>query len=85
MNPMLPECYQTQLVHINPINSGFESKFVSMGNTGTIAIIILVLVILILFIIIRNRKDKKEFEEQLNQDYRKPKSGEVDSEGTDSV
>ncbi|MBO9682645.1 MAG: hypothetical protein J7502_08265 [Flavisolibacter sp.] len=55
-------------------------------ETGiAIALVLVLLVLLVIFLIIKNRKDKKEFEEQLKHDYRKPKSGEVDTEGTDSI
>ena len=56
-----------------------------MNNSLTIALLIIVLIVLVLFILIRNRKDRKEFEEQLNQDYKKPKTDEVDTEGKDTV
>ena len=39
---------------------------------------------LIVFLIIRNQKDKKVFENQLNNDYPKPKDDESDVE-TDEV
>jgi hypothetical protein len=44
-----------------------------------IAIIILLLVL----IIIRNRKDREDLEEKLNEDYKKPVEGEVDLETGD--
>jgi hypothetical protein len=50
-----------------------------------IALIIVLLAILVIFLVIKNRKDEKEFEEQLKQDYRKPPSGDVETEGTDSI
>jgi hypothetical protein len=50
-----------------------------------IALVLVLLALLVILLIIKNRKDEKEFEEQLKQDYRKPKSGEVDTEGTDSI
>ena len=54
-------------------------------NLITIVVIALVLLILILFLIFRNKKDEKEFEEQFKQDYHKPKAGDVETEGEDSV
>ena len=56
-----------------------------MDSTISIVLLVLVVLILLLFLVIRNRKDRKNFEEKINRDYRKPKSEEVDSEGTDSV
>lgn len=56
-----------------------------MNSPFSIVLFILAVLILLLFVIIRNRKDRKNFEEKMNQDYRKPKSDEVDSEGTDSI
>lgn len=38
------------------------------------------IIVLILFLVKRNRKDAKEFEQQLNDDYRKPKDEEGDIE-----
>ena len=35
---------------------------------------------LIVFLALRNRKDEKEFEDQLKNDYRKPKDEEGDTE-----
>jgi hypothetical protein len=42
-------------------------------NLPLIALIAVLLIIFILFLIIRNRKDEKDFEKKLNQDYKKPK------------
>ncbi len=50
-----------------------------------LVLLTLALLILIFFMIIRNRKYRKDLEEKMNRDYRKPKSDEVDSEGKDSV
>ncbi len=42
------------------------------------------LLALLLFVILKNRKDKKELVDKLNQDYRKPKDEEGESDVTDS-
>jgi low affinity Fe/Cu permease len=41
----------------------------------------IVLLALLVFVIVRNNRDKDQFEEQLNNDYRKPKEdeGEMDT------
>ena len=49
-----------------------------MNNPFTIALFALGVLILLLFIIIRNKKDRKELENKLNQDYKKPKKEEGD-------
>jgi protein-S-isoprenylcysteine O-methyltransferase Ste14 len=56
-----------------------------MNNWFIIALVAVVLVILILFLIIRNRKDEKELEEKLNQDYHKPQSHDVETEDDQSI
>lgn len=38
------------------------------------------LILLLLFVIIRNRKDEKELEHQLNEDYEKPRKHEDDED-----
>lgn len=43
------------------------------------------LAILIILLVIKNRKDEKEFEEQIKQDYHKSRPRDVETEGTDSV
>ena len=43
-----------------------------MNDPFTAALVILVVLIVILFIIIRNKTDRKEMEETMNQDYHKP-------------
>jgi len=42
-----------------------------------IAIIGVMILALLVFVIRRNQKDKKELENKLNQDYRKPREGDV--------
>jgi hypothetical protein len=49
-------------------------------DTFLIVIIALVLAILILFLIIRNRKDEKKFENQLKNDYPKPKVHDIEGD-----
>lgn len=56
-----------------------------MNSWFIIALVVVILVILILFIIIRNRKDEKELEEKLNQDYHKPKKHDVETEDDQSI
>ena len=50
-----------------------------MDNVFLIVIISLVLGILIILLIIRNRKDEREFEDQLKNDYPKPKNHDADT------
>ncbi len=50
-----------------------------MNNIFLIVIAVLVLAILIILFIIRNRKDKKELENQIGNDYQKPKTHDTDS------
>ena len=49
-----------------------------MNNPFNIVLLVLVVLILLLFIIIRNKKDRKDLEDKLNQDYKKPKEEEGD-------
>lgn len=44
----------------------------------TILVIGFAILALLVFIILRNRKDKKEMEEQMNEDYEKPRHHEDD-------
>ena len=44
-----------------------------MDNFLVLAVIGILFLFLLLFIIMRNKKDQKELEDTLNQDYRKPK------------
>jgi len=50
-----------------------------MDNIFLIVIISLVLAILIIFLIIRNRKDERQLEDQLNNDYHKSKNNDADT------
>lgn len=50
-----------------------------MDNIFPIVVIALVLIALVIFLIARNRKDEKEFEGQLKNDYHKPKVHDTDS------
>jgi len=55
-----------------------------MEVSNTILVIVgVILVALLLFIIIKNKKDGKELENQLNQDYKKPKDAEHDGDEED--
>jgi hypothetical protein len=56
-----------------------------MGTWLVMALILLVLAIVVILLIIKNRKDKKEFEDQLKQDYRKPGPHDVEDEGADRM
>lgn len=47
-------------------------------NLPLIGFVILALVLLLVFIIYRNRKDRKKLEEDLGNDYKKPKENEGD-------
>jgi len=49
-----------------------------MDNIFSIVVISLILAILIIFLIIRNRKDESKFENQLKNDYHKPKVQDTD-------
>jgi len=49
-----------------------------MDNVFLIVIISLVLAILIIFLIVRNKKDEREFEDQLKNDYHKTKNHDAD-------
>jgi len=49
-----------------------------MNNPFNIVLLVMVVLILLLFIIIRNKKDRKDLENKLNQDYKKPKEEEGD-------
>lgn len=42
-----------------------------MNNPFTAALVILVILIIVLFMIIRNKADRKDLEENLNEDYNK--------------
>jgi len=50
-----------------------------MDNPFLIVIIVLVLVILIILLVIRNRKDEKDFESELKNDYPKPPVHDADT------
>ena len=49
-----------------------------MDNIFEIVLFGLLLAILVLFLVIRNKKDRKSFENQMNQDYKKKKEDEQD-------
>ena len=50
-----------------------------MDNVFLIVIISLVLAILTIFLIIRNRKDERELEDQLKNDFHKSRNHDVDT------
>ena len=55
-----------------------------MEVNGTVLVIVgVILVALLLIIITKNKKDRKEFENQLNEDYKKPKASEHDEDVED--
>ena len=49
----------------------------------TLVIVGVILMALLLFLITKNKKDRKELENQLNQDYKKPKEAEHDNDAED--
>ena len=53
-----------------------------MDLNGTVLVIVaVVLLVLLVFIVMRNKKDRKELENKLNQDYKKP----IESEHTEDA
>ena len=52
-------------------------------NGTTLVIFGVILIALLMFIITKNKKDRKELENQLNQDYKKPKEAEHDEDEED--
>lgn len=58
-----------------------------MSKGFIIALVIVVVIILVLLFLIRNRKDKKQLEEELKQNYKKPKTtgSDIDIEEKDSI
>ena len=55
-----------------------------MEVNGTVLVLVgVILVALLLFMISKNRKDRKHFESQLKQDYKKPKKSEHDEDAED--
>ena len=55
-----------------------------MEVNGTVLVIVgIILIALLLFMITRNKKDRKHFESQLNEDYKKPKASEHDEDVED--
>lgn len=49
-----------------------------MDNSILYALGILVVISLLAFIIVRNKKDQRDLEKKLNEDYKKPKKEEGD-------
>ena len=56
-------------------------------DIATIAFVTLGVLILVIFIIARNKKDRKELENQIKNDYKKPadREGDIDIEEEKSV
>lgn len=56
-------------------------------DIGTIVIVMLALLLLVIFIIVRNRKDRKDLENQIENDYKKPpdREGDIDIEEKESI
>ncbi|HEX5651999.1 MAG TPA: hypothetical protein VFX58_02930 [Chitinophagaceae bacterium] len=52
-------------------------------DVAAIAIIAVILLGLLIFLVVKNKKDKKEFEDQLNRDYPKTKDEEKDIDTED--
>jgi len=52
-------------------------------NGTTLVIVGVILIALLLFLITKNKKDRKELENQLNKDYKKPKEAEHDDDVED--
>ena len=51
-----------------------------MINWTTILLVALPVIALIVFLVVRNLKDKKELEEKIKKDYKKPRDDEGDIE-----
>jgi hypothetical protein len=49
-----------------------------MDNMIVIGVVALLLVALLVFINLKNKKDRRELEDKLNQDYKKPRDEEGD-------
>jgi len=56
-----------------------------MEKALLIALAIVVSIIIVILLIVKNRKDEKQFEDQLKQDYHKPKPHDAETEGTDKI
>ena len=47
-----------------------------MLNSNVLAIVAVLLLALLVFMVVKNKRDRKSFEQQMNQDYKKPKESE---------
>lgn len=47
-----------------------------MLNSNVLAIVAVLLLALLVFMVVKNKRDRKSFEQQMNQDYKKPKEAE---------
>jgi uncharacterized membrane protein len=54
-------------------------------NWYVIIIVSLIIIGLLVFLVMRNRKDEKDFEQQLNQDYHHTKDAEGDVDEEEAV
>ena len=52
-------------------------------NGTVLAIVAIILLALMVFMVVRNKKDRKKLEDQLNQDYKKPKDEEHTEDADD--
>ena len=52
-------------------------------NGTTLAIVAVLLLVLLVFMVMKNKKDRKKFEQQINQDYKKPNEGEHSNDPDD--
>ena len=52
-------------------------------NGTVLAIVAIVLLALMIFMVARNKKDRRKLEDQLNQDYKKPKDAEHTEDADD--
>jgi hypothetical protein len=55
-----------------------------MLDSNVLAIVAVLLLALLVFMVVKNKRDRKNFEQQMNQDYKKPKEAEH-SEDPDDV
>lgn len=54
-------------------------------NWYVIIIVSLIIIALLVFLVVRNRKDEKDFEQQINQDYHHTKDAEGDVDEEEAV
>lgn len=61
------------------------AKQALLNNWMIISVIAVIVVVLIVFVVTRNRKDERQLEDQLNQDYHKPKMHDVETDEPEST